>query len=354
MTSTPGSEPGKRADKIVRKRLADGTVKEYRYPQRHLSRQRIKKEHGALRQLAELYVKAPEFTRLSARWQSARRFYLGLIEEHLDYLTIDNLQSRESRGKFYKLRDAYAAKPHKADKLTDTLKTLLAWAYERGHIEVNHALGIKRLTRTAGGRGDIVWTEDHEAIVMASFPPSLCQAWRFALYSAARQTDMCNLRWDSYRDGWLTFTPSKTREAGTVVRLPVDTLPPFKALLGELSRGTDYILTTESGQPWKAENLRARWRYAMAGTDLAGLDLHWHDIRGTALSRMADAGCTDSERAAISGHSIGGGSKLGDYTARSKQLAINAYAKWARFIQEGPQVVSLETVLGNQRSSPYK
>lgn len=348
MTSTPENEPGKRADKIVRKVLADGTVKEYRYSQKRLSRQRIRKDHGALRQLAELYVKSPEFTRLSVRWQAARKFYLGLIEEHLDYLTIDNLQSRESRGKFYKLRDTYSPMPHKADKLVDTLKALLGWAYERGHLEVNHALGIKRLTRSAGTRSDIIWTEDHEAIVLASFPPSLSQAWRFALYSAARQTDMCGLRWDSYRDGWLTFTPSKTREAGTVVRLPVAALPPFKALMDELSKGTEYILTTEEGQPWKAENLRARWRYAIAKTDLAGLDLHWHDIRGTAISRMADAGCTDSERAAISGHSIGAGSKLGDYTARSKQLAVNAYLKWGRYIQEGPEVVSLETALHNR------
>jgi hypothetical protein len=342
--------PGKRADKIVRKVLADGTMKEYRYSRTRLSRKRPRIEHGAIRFLAELYTRSPEFNALSATWQAAKHYYLGIIEERLDWMTLADLGKRDCRGDFYEIRDAYAATPHKADKIVDTLKALLGWAYERGHLEVNHALGIKHLASTRGTRSDIIWTEDHQAIVMASFQPSLVQAFHLALYTAARQTDLCGLRWDQYKDGWLTFQPSKTREStGVKVCLPVTVLPPFQALLDELSKGTEFILTTEEGQPWKAENLRARWRYAKANTDLAGLDLHWHDIRGTALSRMADAGCTDSERAAISGHSIGAGTKLGDYTARSKQLAINAYAKWARRIEEGPQVVSLETALDNRR-----
>jgi integrase len=348
MTGKRESGPGRR-DKIVHKVLADGTVREYRYSRERLSRKRPLREHGAIRALAELYVKSPEFRALSATWQSAKRYYLGLLEDRAGWMTMADLASREIRGDFYEIRDAFAGKPHKADKLMDTLKGLLAWAYERGQLEVNHALGIKRLASSKGTRSENVWTEDQEAVVLAAFPASLSQAWRLALYTAARQTDLCGLRWDQLRDGWLSFRPSKTKGTSAVqVHLPVFALPPLEALLGELSRGTEYLLTTEEGQPWKAENLRARWRAAMGRTDLAGADLHWHDIRGTALSRMAEAGCTDAERAAISGHSLGGG-KLADYTARSKQLALNAYAKWARYIAQGPEVVSLETIAGNRR-----
>lgn len=350
MTSKPGSGPGRRADKVVRKALADGTVKEYRYSRNSLSRKPVVIDHGAIRGLAMLYTdpKCQEFKKLSATWQAAKKYYLGILEERLGYLTMADLKGREVRAKFYKVRDAYGDKPAMADKLMDTLKGLLAWAYERGHIEVNHALGVKRLGSSKSERSDIVWTEDHEAIVLAAFPASLQQAWRFSLFSAMRQADLCTLRWDQYKDGWLTFQPSKTRKTTKVkVHLPVFALPPFKALVDELSRGTEYMLTSENGQPWKTENLRARWRAAMTKTDLAGEDLHWHDIRGTAISRMADAGCTDAERASISGHSLGGG-KLSDYTARSKQLALNAYAKWARYIAQGPEVISLETALDNR------
>jgi integrase len=320
--------------------MADGTIRVYRYP-RHRARPR--KERCAIAILGDLFTQSPEFSRLSRKWQAAKHYYLRLLEEELKWMVLADLEDPRSRTDFYELRDSFAANPHKADKLVDTLKGLLAWAHERGHIGANAALGIKRLSSSKGTRSEIVWTEDHEAIVLAAFPRSLAQAWQLALYTAARQADMCSLKWSQYKDGWLSYRPAKTRGTTAIqVHLPVAALPPLKALMDELSRGTEYLLTTEEGQPWDPTNLRARWRAAISKTDLACLDLHWHDIRGTALTRMAEAGCTDAERAAISGHAIGAGTKLGDYTARSRQLAINAYTKWARYIVRGPEIVSLK------------
>jgi integrase len=350
MTGTPPNGPGKRADKVVRKVLADGTVREYRYA-RH--RARARQPHGIIRILADDYTASPEFRGLSARWQAAKHYYLRLLEAELGWMSREQIEDPRAREKFYALRDGFADRPHKADKLIDTLKGLLGWAHERAKLRENRALGMAHLTSSKGERANIVWTEDDEALVSAEFPVSLQQAFRFALYSAVRQADMCALRWSQFRDGWLSFTPSKTSASSAVdVHLPVVALPPFAALMDELSHGTEFILTTEEGQPWNPVNLRARWRAAMA-RKMPGRDLHWHDIRGTALSRMADAGCTDAERAAISGHSLGGG-KLADYTARSKQLALNAYLKWGRYIAQGPEVVSLETFLDNRKLAPRK
>lgn len=346
----PESGLGTRADKIVRKVLADGTVKEYRYSRDRKSRKRPALDKGAIRQLAELYTKSPEFMRLSLLWRRAKMHHINILEDELGFMTKADLEDRRSRAEFYELRDRHAALPHKADKLMDALKGMLGWAYERGRIEHNHALGLGRLTSTRGTRSDIVWTEDHEAIATGSFSPALSQAWRLALYTGARQADICSLRWDQYKDEWLTFLPAKTRgTTGIKVNLPVYALPPFQALMDELSRGTEFVLTTDQGNPWQVENLRVEWRWALARTDLADSGLRWHDIRGSCLSRLADAGCTDSERAAVSGHSLGGGSKLGDYTARSRQLALNAYTKWARFIAAPPTVVRLETALDNRK-----
>jgi integrase len=333
----------------VRKRLADGTVKEYRYQRGERTRIRIRPDKGAIRQLAESYSKSPEFLGLSHSWQTAKRYYLGILEDELGWMTLDDLNKRDIRGSFYEVRDDYAEKPHKADKLIDSLKSLLAWAYERGRIDFNHALGIPHLAASGKVRNEIIWTEDHEAIVYASFPRSLRQAFRFALFSGMRQSDMCALRWSQFRDGWISYQPSKTRGSTAMfVHLPVAELRPFRELVADLSRGTEFMLTTESGHPLDAINLRARWRVALAKTDLRGEDLHWHDIRGTTITRLYEAGCTDAEVASISGHSIGGGSKLGDYAARSKQLAVNAYRKWNNRLAETPVVVALGNRTGNQ------
>lgn len=341
---------GRTAERVVRKKLADGTVKEYRYPpQAKRPRRKVIREHGAIRQLSERYEKSPEFLKLSALWQERRRYYLGVLQDELGWMTIDDLNGRNSRGWFYKMRDKFAATPNKADKLIDSLKGLLAWAYERNELDVNHALGIKHLASSGKIRNDIVWTEDHEAIVYASFPPAMINAFRFALFSAMRQGDMCALKWENYKDGWISYQPSKTSGSSKIwVHLPVFALPPFQELIDSLPRQSEFMLLTETGKPLIAANLAVRWRFLMAKTDLKGEDLHWHDLRGTATTRLLEAGCSDAEVAAITGHSIGGGSKLGDYAARSKQLALNAYRKWWEYLQEKPAVIPLD----NRRAKP--
>lgn len=330
--------------------MADGTIKEYRYPpQSKRPRKKVVREKGAVRQLAELYVKSPEFLRLSALWRSRKQYYLGLIEDELAWMTIDDLNDRASRGDFYEMRDKLADTPNKADKLIDTLKGLLAWAYERDRLKFNHALKIPHLAPSGKVRNEIVWTEDHEAIVYASFPESMVQAFRFGLFSAARQADMCALKWENYKDGWISYQPGKTSGSTRIwVHLPVFALPPFKELVDSLSRCSEYMLTTETGHPIVAQSLAVRWRDWMARTDLKGVDLHWHDLRGTATTRLLEASCTDAEVAAITGHSIGPGTKLGDYAARSKQLALNAYTKWAAHFAAKPAVITLD----NRRAKP--
>jgi integrase len=329
MTEKPERPLGGRV-KIVRKRLADGTVKEYRYePGR--SRKVKLKQHGAVRQIAELYVRSPEFAKLSARWQSSRKYYLGILEDELDWLTIDDLNDRECRGDFYELRDQFADTPDKADKLLDSLKGLLGWAYERNRISYNHAMGIPHLAKSGKRRNDIIWTEDHEAIVYASFPPELVEAFRFALFSAMRLSDLVTIKSSAYRDGWITYQQGKT---GAWVYLPVYALPPFQALVDGLDLSGELMLP-------EVGCLRSRWRKALSRSPLRDEDLHWHDLRGTATTRLLEAHCTDAEVAAITGHSIGPGTKLGDYAARSKQLALHAYQKWAEHMAQRPQVIAL-------------
>jgi integrase len=319
-------------------------VKEYRYPaQPKRSRRKVIREHGAIRQLSELYEKSPEFLRLSALWRERKRYYLGILQDDLDWMTVDDLNDRACRGDFYEVRDKLSDTPAKADKLIDTLKGLLAWAYERNKISYNHALGIPHLSSSGKVRNEIVWTEDHEAIAYSSFPPMMATALRFALFTAMRQGDMCALKWDAYKDGWISYQPSKTSGSSRIwVHLPVFALPPLHEMVEALPRQSEYMLTTETGKPWIAGHLAVRYRAVKARTALKDVDLHWHDLRGTTTTRLLEAGATDAEVAAITGHSIGGGSKLGDYAARSKQLALNAFSKWAAYLLEKPKVLKFQ------------
>ena len=52
-------------------------------------------------------------------------------------------------------------------------------------------------------------------------------------------------------------------------------------------------------------------------------DLHWQDLRGTLVSLLAEAGCTDVQIAAITGHSVAR-SQVGGYLNMGRCLAIEA------------------------------
>jgi integrase len=67
-------------------------------------------------------------------------------------------------------------------------------------------------------------------------------------------------------------------------------------------RGAVTILTNSRGQPWTEDGFRTSWGKAFAKAGLG--DLHFHDLRGTAVTRLALSGCTVPEIAAITGHSM--------------------------------------------------
>jgi integrase len=63
---------------------------------------------------------------------------------------------------------------------------------------------------------------------------------------------------------------------------------------------------------------------------LAGItDLHFHDLRGTAITMLGEAGCTVPEIASITGHSFKSVETiLEKYLARTKALANSAMSKF--------------------------
>jgi integrase len=100
----------------------------------------------------------------------------------------------------------------------------------------------------------------------------------------------------------------------------------LKAVLDALPRRATTILTTEKGTSWTHFGFQSSWRKAVAKAGLG--DLHFHDLRGSAVSRLAEAGCTEAEIASITGHSMKDvGRMLDQYLKRSERLAETAILK---------------------------
>lgn len=77
---------------------------------------------------------------------------------------------------------------------------------------------------------------------------------------------------------------------------------PLKAVLDAEPRRAVTILTTQAGLTWTPDGFGASWRKAARKAGINGLT--FHDLRGTAVPRVALAVCTVPEIATITGHSI--------------------------------------------------
>jgi integrase len=62
------------------------------------------------------------------------------------------------------------------------------------------------------------------------------------------------------------------------------------------------ILTNSRGKSWTEDGFRASWGKALRRSGITAL--HFHDLRGTAVTRLALADCTPPQIASITGHSL--------------------------------------------------
>ncbi len=90
------------------------------------------------------------------------------------------------------------------------------------------------------------------------------------------------------------------------------------------------ILTNAEGQPWKSSSFRTAWQCAKLMAGIEGLT--FNDLRGTAVTRLAIAGCEIPAIAAITGHSLKNVSSILDahYLSRDSSLAETAIPKRIR------------------------
>jgi integrase len=244
-----------------------------------------------------------DYTCLSDSSKRAYGAYLKQIETEFGDMPLSVLSDPRVRGDFLEWRDSMSGTPRKADYAWTVLARLLAFGKDRGIISVNPCERGGRLYRA--DRADLIWTDDLLASLFVVGSKEVAAVVTFALWTGQRQGDILGLAWSSYDGSSLRLRQSKT---GRRVVVPVS------AALGEtiasLPRLGPLMLTSSDGRPWTSDGFRASFGKACSK---AGIDhLTFHDLRGTAVTRLAIAGCTESEIAAITGHSLKGVSEILD------------------------------------------
>ena len=280
---------------------------------------------GTLLSVLQAYQQSENFCGLADETRRGYRLIIVRIEKEFSDFPLSALTDRRTRGVFMIWRDkvAVASGRRMADYAWAVLARVLSWGLDRGLVLANPCARGGRLYR--GSRREDIWTTADEATFLERAPSRLHLPLLLALWTGQRQGDLLRLPWSAYDGKHIRLRQSKT---GARVVVPVGA--PLKAALDSVPKVSPIILVNSNGKPWSSPGFRAAWARACCAAGITGLT--FHDLRGTAVTRLALVGCTVAEIASVTGHSLRDVHMILDahYLARDPALAENAIRKLER------------------------
>lgn len=213
-----------------------------------------------------------------------------------------------------KWRDGYRATPRAADLGIQVLSRLMSFGGEEGLLSTNPCVHIPRLYHS--DRSEIIWLAQDLAELELRASPQVFLAARLGALTGLRQGDLLKLRWCHVGEHAIDMATGKSRGRR---RALVPMYPELRELLDAIPRRADvprgqdttHVLLNSYGKPWKT-GFGASWQDAVGGLEattdrparprlarevdgLGLVDLHFHDLRGTAATKFHLAGFDDDE-----------------------------------------------------------
>lgn len=268
--------------------MADGSIKVYRYP---AWKPAAIDDRDTMRGLLRAYEDSPEWRALSKTTQTQYLIYLR------PWLKVGDTPPREvTRRDILAARDAMAKARGlgAATAFGRITSALFAWGQDRGWVEHNPAARLKTLP----GGALPAWSEAHIAIALDKLPEELRRVVVLALHTGQRRGDLCAMTWAAYDGAAIRLRQAKT---GTPLVIPAH--PALKAELDawKADRTGLHILHSPRTGAWTPPHLSREMKAALERIGLP-TRLNVHGLRKAAARRLAEAGCSAHEIAAVTGH----------------------------------------------------
>jgi integrase len=354
----------------VRKTLADGAVRKYYY-HRATGKQLpgkpgepefiaayaaaqaalVKCHRGTLNSLIHSWTVSPKWsnpppphgTGYAESTKKEWRRMLKIVEARFGSLPVDALDDPRVLQDFLKwrMKVATVSGTREADNRLSVISSLLSWAVDAGEIAINHLGGFKRLH--SSDRSDKIWLPEHIDAFMRAAPVSMQRAMILALHTGQRQGDLLRLTWINYDGKYIKLRQGKS---GFKRQVEIPCTDALRLMLDGMERKSTVILTASRGMPWKKRNFAKKWNEVCTKAGI--VDLHFHDLRGTAITMLSEAECTPQMIATITGHKLKSVEVILDkYLSRTRHLAEAAISlfqnakatAFANRLQTGPQKV---------------
>lgn len=250
-------------------------------------------KHGSVSDVVMRYYADGAFQDMR---ESTQTVYRGVIERFRATFGDDPMRQFDA-ARIAKLMNAMRDRPHAAARLRKILKQLLSIA--RREKLVPDSFDPIKDTRPprAESEGYHRWTEDELSAFEARHPLGTKPRLAFALllYGAQRSGDVRNMTHDMIAAGRIELTQSKTRNS---VSVPI--VEPLQEALVAGPLGKVRLLESKTGEAFTPKGFYGMMKRACIAADLGHCSPH--GLRKSAARRLREAGCSDDEGMAITGH----------------------------------------------------
>ena len=295
----------------------------------------VSSANAVLRDIYDAWTNQLVNTYASPRTAIRYRQRLKLFLDHCEAVTVAELTTQSISAVMQKIV-ASGRTPQEANAAADKLKAALSWAKTIGMIPENPIKEIIKLKSVRRKyRRDLQSDESQELLAL---PSNYRPIWAFLLYTGCRRGEMENLRWVDLdfkqmvvkitpRVGWEPKTSSGARA------IPMH--PELAAILKSISKQSQYVFVTKTGEPRHNNILRAfrsdmkkvlkklnpEMNQEQLNKELKIVDIH--SLRYTFITELVAAGVDPKTVQAIAGHkSIN--TTLGIYAQCRPAMAQNA------------------------------
>lgn len=212
-------------------------------------------------------------------------------------------------------------------KVAAVLRNLFKVAQYHRIVSVNHA---SELDLSAPPTRKRIWSNEEIAawLKAAKDHPrgeAMTTAFHLLHFLAQRPVDMLCMGWSQLQAGAVQVRQQKT---GRLVEVPCHTA--LVAHIKEL-RPTTTTIVAHNDKVVSYPAFNVAFREILAKAELATSGLQARDLRRTACVRMAEAGATETQISAVSGHTIETTRQiLETYLPRTRAMAQGAIKKWEK------------------------
>jgi enterobacteria phage integrase len=276
---------------------------------------KVRGEPGTFSRLAAQYFVSPDFLRLRTRTQHVYRLVIDRFLTEHGHRRVAEMR----RDDVKKIMALKAATPGSANDLLKKIRTLIKFAVDAGWRSDDPTLRIKAFPEHEFH----TWTEDEIARYEEYWPTGSRERTAFALhlYTGQRRADVARMAWTDVAGNAINVVQAKTG-----ARLTIPLHPHLSAALCAWPRRQMVILTTAFNRPFSSAGYGNMMADAIAAAGLPDRCV-LHGLRKAAARRLAEAGCTEKEIAAVTGHTTL--KEVARYTraADQKRLAAGAVAE---------------------------